>query len=295
MVSDGGHSGKDIGENRGNPIITLGKLLTQLELDSNNNIYLNSIEGGTWVTAIPRDVECTITTDTLDLDKISILLDKLNKDLQNEYDNKNILVEISEIDRQNLAFDNNTTKKIIRYIANFPNGSILRNKNTNDTILSANLGTIWIENDTIIAENSIRSNINQQLTNQFIEKVKRAEDLSGLTTVDTYDFPGYVQDQDSEFIHYLINKYKNMFQRLPKLKEEHFLLECAWFAEKIPDLKYISISPNIENPHSPFERVSISSMQRIWEYVKSITRDLDKNYNLEVKPQEIPNNDETSR
>lgn len=32
----------------------------------------------------------------------------------------------------------------------------------------------------------------------------------------------------------------------------------------------------IENPHNPYERVSISSMQKMWEYIKEISKDLDR-------------------
>ena len=75
-----------------------------------------------------------------------------------------------------------------------------------------------------------------------------------------------------------MQKYKKVFHQEPNLKEEHFLLECAWFSTKIPNLQYVSISPNIENPHSPYERVSISSMQRMWEYIKEVSKDLNKTY-----------------
>lgn len=90
-------------------------------------------------------------------------------------------------------------------------------------------------------------------------------------------FHGYYQEKDSEFIKYLVQKYRKIFHKEPNLKEEHFLLECAWFSKKIPNLQYVSISPNIENPHSPYERVSISSMQKMWEYIKEVSKDLDRN------------------
>ena len=89
-------------------------------------------------------------------------------------------------------------------------------------------------------------------------------------------FLGYFQVKNSEFIKYLVQKYKKVFQKDPHLKEEHFFLECAWFSKKVPNLQYVSISPNIENPHSPYERVSISSMQKIWEYIKEVSKDLDR-------------------
>lgn len=93
-------------------------------------------------------------------------------------------------------------------------------------------------------------------------------------------FHGYSQDTESDFIVFLVKKYIEIFKRMPNIKEEHFLLECAWFARKKSDLQYVSIAPNINNPHSPYENVSISSMKMIWKYVKEITKDIDKEKDL---------------
>ena len=128
MVLNGGHSGKDIDKNRGNPIIVLGNILAKLNTDK--DLFLNFIDGGSWVTAIPRRVECVITTDSLDLEALSVYLQELENNLQAQH------------------------------------------------------------------------------------------------------------------------------------------------------LQYVSISPNIENPHSPYERVSISSIQKMWEYIKEISKDLDKTHKI---------------
>lgn len=187
MVLNGGHSGKDINKNRGNPIVILGKILAKLNI--NNNLFLNHIDGGTWVTAIPRKAECIITATPLNMENLCSTLQELEKQLQVQYNNPNISINILHIPTMDLCFDNKTTSNIIKYISNFPDGQILAKKNGDKVILSTNLGTIFFENDALLLENSIRSNLNPELTQEFISRLQKVENQSNLETIDVYDFP----------------------------------------------------------------------------------------------------------
>lgn len=271
----GGHSGKEIGDNRGNPIIILGKILAILNL--HKNVYLNSIDGGTWVTAIPRNAECVVTTKILDFDKLTQMLKKIEAKLKKQYNCEDISISIESVDTPNKAFDIDTSCDIIKYIANFPDKPILRDRITDDILLSANLGTIWLEDDTLFLENSIRSNIQQEHTELLKKKLANIEESMDIHPISIFDFPGYIRESDSEFLDFLYKQYIETFGKKPKVKEEHILLECAFFADKINNLEYVSISPDILNPHSPNEKVSISSIQRMWEYVKDVVKGIDKN------------------
>ena len=50
----------------------------------------------------------------------------------------------------------------------------------------------------------------------------------------------------------------------------HAGLECGLFAEKIRDLDCVSIGPDIFNIHTTEERMSIASVQRMWEFLLKI-------------------------
>ena len=52
----------------------------------------------------------------------------------------------------------------------------------------------------------------------------------------------------------------------------HICLEAGFFGEKIPELDFIAIAPNIYDAHSPNERCSISSLGRIYEYILLILK-----------------------
>lgn len=125
----------------------------------------------------------------LDSKKTDELFVLLTEFLQKKYTNNNISASIKKMNTSTLAFDKETTNKVIQYISNFPAGSILKNEKTNDTIFSANLGTIFVEDESIYIENSIRSNLTPNITSQLIEKLKKEETSNGFNTIGTYDFP----------------------------------------------------------------------------------------------------------
>lgn len=187
MVLNGGHSGKDIDKNRGNPIIVLGNILAKL--NSNKDVFLNFIDGGSWVTAIPRKVECTITTSPLKLESLNVHIQELENHLQTQHNNPNISIKFSLVPTMDIGFDRNVTSKIIRYISKFPNGPILTKKGSSESILSTNLGTIFFDKDTLLLENSIRSNLSPELTQQFTSRLQNVEARIGFDTIETFDFP----------------------------------------------------------------------------------------------------------
>ena len=187
MVLNGGHSGKDIDKNRGNPIVVLGNILAKLNI--NKDLFLNFIDGGTWVTSIPRKAECTITTNPLDIESLSINLHELEDYLKKQYNNPNISISFMQVPTTDIGFDSEITSSLIKYISKFPNGSILTRKDSNESILSANLGTIFFDKDILLIENSIRSNLSPKLTQQFISRLQEVEFQSNLATIETFDFP----------------------------------------------------------------------------------------------------------
>lgn len=54
----------------------------------------------------------------------------------------------------------------------------------------------------------------------------------------------------------------------------HICLEAGFFGEKIPNLDFIAIAPDILDAHSPKERCSISSLKRIYNYIIVILQNL---------------------
>ena len=65
-----------------------------------------------------------------------------------------------------------------------------------------------------------------------------------------------------------------MFGKDPEVKAIHAGLETAIIGEHFPGMDMISIGPQIEFPHSPDERVEITSVKTFWEYLVNMLEKL---------------------
>jgi dipeptidase D len=54
----------------------------------------------------------------------------------------------------------------------------------------------------------------------------------------------------------------------------HGGLECGVIGEKYPGMQMVSVGPTIVDPHSPNERVQISSVESFWNYLKLVLENL---------------------
>ena len=61
--------------------------------------------------------------------------------------------------------------------------------------------------------------------------------------------------------------YEQKFGRTPECKVMHAGLECGIIQTVYPDMDMISFGPDLQYPHSPDERVSISSVQKVWTFL----------------------------
>ncbi len=67
---------------------------------------------------------------------------------------------------------------------------------------------------------------------------------------------------------------RKLFGEKPELKAIHAGLECGLLIEKIPDMDVVSIGPQIENAHSPEEKVKISSVQKFYKHLAALLEEL---------------------
>jgi dipeptidase D len=68
--------------------------------------------------------------------------------------------------------------------------------------------------------------------------------------------------------------YERLFNEAPTVTAVHAWLETAVIGDRVSGLDMISIGPQIEAPHSPDERVSISSVERFWRLLVGVVDDI---------------------
>lgn len=268
----GGHSGKDISKDRGNPIKEMGNFLQIIF--NKHNITLKNIYGGKKVNVIPRECYSEIYIEKRDFNKIKKEVSDYSKRIKEKIlqDNEDIIVGVEEVINANYSsFDVETTKRIIDIINNIPNGVYFKDKYDNP-IISLSIGKIDNNADKISLHFSIRYNkrmLEEELErklDKLISKYKIKYTESGLV--------GYEHVENSLFIDKCKEIYNYYFEKKPKLINMHICLEAGFFGSKIPDLDFIAIAPNIYDAHSPKERCSISSLRKIYNYIILILKEI---------------------
>ena len=65
----------------------------------------------------------------------------------------------------------------------------------------------------------------------------------------------------------MADTYRDLFGQEPVIQAIHAGLECGIFSGKLKGLDCISFGPNNYDIHTPKERLSISSVQRVWQLI----------------------------
>jgi dipeptidase D len=68
--------------------------------------------------------------------------------------------------------------------------------------------------------------------------------------------------------------YNNKFGKIPEIKAIHAGLECGLLGGVYPNLDMISFGPTIRYPHSPDEKVNIASVQKFWDYLVEVLKNV---------------------
>lgn len=261
----GGHSGVDIDKDRVNAITFL------MKETSFYPFYLISMDGGKVDNAIPDQVVLNILL-TNDFDISEFQKDIESKLLQLGEDNATI--EVHSSNETIIVFDESSTKKIIKYLDEVPNGVISYEKLLEDKVCtSINLGIIRTNADSITVRHLIRSS-NQNEKNQLLHAIYQLADSVQAEVEEVNSFPVWEYQKNSSLREYLKSEYQEMFHKELEIDVTHAGLECGILASKKDGLDCVSIGPNVLDAHTPSERVEIGSVNRTFDFVLKILKDM---------------------
>ena len=80
-------------------------------------------------------------------------------------------------------------------------------------------------------------------------------------------YSGWQPNIDSPVLKVMKETYKGLFKKEPSVKVMHAGLECGIIQGAYPKMDMVSVGPDLEHPHSPDERVKISSVQKLWDFI----------------------------
>lgn len=261
---EGGHSGIDINKERANANKIMGRLLDRLV--NTENVEIASLNGGAKDNAIPRYAETVICCNNCDSVKATVNI--FAEEIKTEYaiTDKNIEIKTELIEISDKVFTKDSANRVISAIILMPNGIQSNNIELNMPESSNNLGVVKMNKDSVCLTCAVRSAL---ITKKgFIRsQIETIAKLCGGSTVCRGDYPAWEYKADSPLRDVFVDVYREFYNDEPKVETVHAGLECGLIAEKVPDMDMISFGPNLLDIHTPKERASISSIERVWNFL----------------------------
>lgn len=268
----GGHSGVEIHKRRANAITTLGRILSIL--DNKIDFELAQIRGGDKMNAIPNRAKAVIVINNYDNENLKSSLLAIEKMLKAEYEvsDSNLTIEIKEVECPKEVYKNENKLEIIKILSLIPNSVQTMSASIEGLVESSNnLGVLEENDDKLIFSSSVRSSVSS-LKDEINNRIQTICDLIGAEMILEADYPSWPFKVESEIRELMKETYKELFGTTLKVDAIHAGLECGFLKEKIGDIDMVSLGPNLFDVHSPKERLSISSTERIYKFLIEVLR-----------------------
>lgn len=268
----GGHSGLDIHLPRPNAIKVLIDALNWIKTDY--DLLINKIQGGTASNSIPREAECSFIIPEKEKEKVLMKLIEwkthtMEQDQKSEPD-MNIIISGTE---RAMGPSKKKSDALFTLLNEIPHGPLSYNKEIEGLVqTSNNLGVVATHEDTIEVIMHSRSSVQEELEDlrnslHILGKTHGAQVVPGTT------YPGWKSSPQTPFLSFIKDIYETV-NRPVSFKGVHAGLECGILSGLDPQLQLASIGPEIENAHTPRERVNIKSVELMWNVIKKIIQNM---------------------
>ncbi len=268
----GGHSGVEIHKGRANANKLMMELLYLLEREV--DISLVSAKGGTADNVISPQAEAVFLSkkEPSVVEGVLKAMEEVFKEDWKETD-PDLHITITQLDKEagEKSLETSDFFRLLSFFMEVPNGVQEMSKELEGVVeTSLNFGTFSIPQEgKMKAVFSIRSSVDASKAALASKIRKQIKESQGSCTK-SGEYPGWSYRVNSPLRDKMVRIYKEHFGRDAEIISIHAGLECGLLAEKIHDLDAVSMGPDMFDIHSPEERLSISSAQRVWEYLLKI-------------------------
>ena len=267
----GGHSGAEINTDRQNSI----KLMFEFLKELNTPLYLVSACGGGKSNAIPRECVCSVLAYNIDKKWLKNTIKKFIKKYKHIENNIKLEFKTKEINENKsiecLSFSD--SNKILNYVYSYKNGVLVWDENNKEfPIVSNNFANINLENGKLKIILSLRSS-KTKLEEDYLKIIKNQTVEIGLNYKEISSAPFFEKKENSYLQELCVKTYEKTCNKKAEIHDVHAGLEGGVFAKKIKDVDICVIAPNIYDCHSPQERVSLSSIERVYSWLEKIVEE----------------------
>ena len=265
----GGHSGGKIHEGRVNANILAGRILACAKKISDFDII--SINGGDKGNAItPRcEIELVVNNTAEFAPRMESIFETIKGELadREEYLKLSLKVESeSNFD----VINKESRDKLINMLLTIPDGVISMSKKISGLVeTSSNLGVLATQDGNILLHSTIRSNKRSGLE-WLQERMFTIAEYNNCLVEATGHYPPWELVESSSLQKIFADTCTEIYGKEANIYAAHVGLECGIFAGKIEGLDAVAIGPDAYDVHTVFERLSISSTNKFYEFLKTI-------------------------
>ncbi len=266
----GGHSGMDINLGRGNSNKLLFRFLKTYA--PNLKLRLSTVSGGSLRNAIPRESFAVIVLPDENTAHLLAAVKEAESIYRAELSAKepDLQVTAEETTMPAFVIDTCTQFRLTNSILACPNGAVRMIDSMPDTVeTSNNLAIVQSEEEKIVIKTLLRSSV-ETAKEALAQTIQAVFELASADEINFEGgYPGWKPNPDSAILKEMQELYEQLYGKKPAIMAIHAGLECGILGSKYPNWDMISFGPTICSPHSPDERVNISSVGKFWDYLKA--------------------------
>ena len=264
----GGHSGAEIHKGRANANMLLGRLLRAVAAET--ELRLVSADGGLKDNAIPVSAEAVVAV--ADPQRAKSAADRMAACFRAEYrlSDPALAVTAEEGLASYAPMDAASTAGALCLLTCAPNGVQTMSQDIPGLVqTSLNLGILKTAEDGVTASFCIRSSLESE-KEMLKDRLACLLGRLGGGVSFSGEYPGWAYRPDSPLRELMTEVYREQYGQEPRVEAIHAGLECGLLAGKLPGLDCVSIGPDLLEIHTPRERMSIASVQRVWAFVREV-------------------------
>ena len=260
----GGHSAAMIDSGRANAIALMAECLLGMP-----DVRMTSIRGGTASNVIPSacvaEFFCGCDPEPY--------IDEFRQKARSTFAGADpgIAFDLEEEDYSGIALMEGSTRKVLDSILSCPNGPLELDPYGVRT--SSNIGIVDGDVNGITIVIKPRSSDRDALDSLISDIASRFAD-AGAEVSRSEKFPPWKEPEDSEMLKTAVEVYRRVFGKNPRVVSTHGGLESSTIIDKHPGMRAISIGPTVLGAHTPEERMDLSTLSRMREYLFELIREL---------------------
>ena len=269
----GGHSGVEIHKNRANANKVMGELLSRIR--ERMPVRITKLAGGTKDNVITHFCQASLVMLGMDAEVINDIAAKLEQEIRENYEEPDVKIYGENVEALGgNALNDGDTARVIALLCAAPNGVQKWSADIEGLVqTSLNLGVVCLEEDRLEITFAPRSSVNAE-RREVLDKLAELARLHGCEYTEYAQYPAWEFRKDSVLRDTMVDTYRAMFGKEPKVMALHAGLECGFFSDKVPGLDCISIGPNMRDVHSSREKLDIASTERTWRFLKEVLKAL---------------------